>query len=165
MKNKYWFIPLFICCISSLGLSAQSISRQVVGSSGDYYTNAVFGDLHFTVGEVAVAQLQNEAEISEGFHRTYYQLLVYSEEPHSDAWDVQVFPNPTANLINIRLHTAQPNARYTLYNAMGQQIATGVLELYETQLDMTAFAAGAYWLTLFDKNNQQESFQIQKIKN
>ena len=38
---------------------AQDMPRQVVGNAGDYYQSVLFGNLHWTVGEIAVSRHEN----------------------------------------------------------------------------------------------------------
>jgi hypothetical protein len=70
MKKKLYFLSLLI----GMSLQAQSIERQVIGSSGTSFSNASV-QLDFTVGELVVSTLTDGSTIlTQGFHQT--NLLV-----------------------------------------------------------------------------------------
>jgi len=61
-----------------------------------------------------------------------------------------VFPNPTPQYFNIRLYeknTTNP-VNYTLYNALGQQVLSGVLTTDESLVDVSGLTDGIYFLYL-----------------
>ena len=67
---------LLIALISSAFASAQSLERQVIGSSGTSFSNAT-AQLDFTVGELAVTTLSNGTnDLTQGFHQTNLQVTI-----------------------------------------------------------------------------------------
>ncbi|MEL6973390.1 MAG: hypothetical protein AAFO02_24740, partial [Bacteroidota bacterium] len=78
-KPKFYLLSLALG-LGIFSLAAQDLPRTVIGNSGDYYDNLIFGSLHFTVGEIAVAEYGTDVQLGEGFHRSYYDLLVSSED-------------------------------------------------------------------------------------
>ena len=143
-------------------LSGQDMARSVVGNAGDYYENLLFGNLHFTVGEVAVSRFQNGQELDEGFHRVYYDLVVKTDSPLPEEWAVQVYPNPTTSFLRVELESFG-TVRAQLFNGTGQ----AVLDIPHLQsgeeLDLSLLPAGAYWLRLQDEEGRRGHFQVQKI--
>lgn len=146
----------------TIDLHGQDISRSVVGNNGSYYSNLIFGDLHFTVGEIAVSQFENDITLEEGFHHSYYELVVDTKEIVPLEWAVKVYPNPTSEYIHIDL----PNAAETqlfLYNSLGQLIIEKRFQTPTQDVDLNNLPAGTYWLRLSDDEGKQGSFQVQKI--
>ena len=160
MKTRLLFGLLFGLC--AFGASAQTTPRTVVGNAGDYYENLQFGNLHFTVGEVAVSNLQNGLVVSEGFHQGYYELLVSTDELPAPDWKVTVFPNPTADAVYVRTERDTP-ARGYLYDSRGRLLHEQPIAGGQTTFSLDRFPSGSYWLRLHDSLGGQRSFRIQKV--
>jgi hypothetical protein len=144
-------------------LSAQTMPRTVVSSSGEYLDNLLFGTLNFTVGEVAVNRYQGAMDLAEGFHRVYYDLVVSNEEVLPADWSVLVYPNPTTEYLKVEFSKQEDRVNAQLYSSTGQLILQQSDISYETELDLQALPAGTYWLRLIDETGRQGSFQIQKV--
>ena len=137
------------------------MAKSVIGSAGDYYVQPLFGNIHWTVGEIAVSRFDNELELGEGFHQTYFDLLVHLPTLAVD-WEVKVFPNPTASHINIQIPEEEIiTAR--LLAATGQLLQEHEQIQSSESFDLSLLPAGSYWLLLMNTKGQQQSFQIQKI--
>ena len=143
-------------------VDAQTMPRTVIGNAGGYYQNVVTGSLHWTVGEVAVSRFQEELELAEGFHQMYFDLLVDTKDIPTN-WDVQVYPNPTANWITVDFPpTEQITVR--LYANTGQLLYQNDDFFSGTKVDMTAFPEGTYILQLVDQNQQAHTAQVLKFR-
>lgn len=170
MKNNIYhrsiyikhFIVVLLIIIGLNQLPAQSIPHTVVGNAGGYYENLLFGNLHWTVGEVAVSLHQNGPSIGEGFHRAYFELIVSTDDVTLD-WDVKVFPNPTTDFLQIKLAGSEV-ANAQLFASNGQLLVNKDGLLSEAIFDFTSFPAGTYWLKLQGENGQQRSFQVIKVR-
>lgn len=154
---------LVILLASAGSLTGQDMPRTVIGNAGDYYDNLLFGSLHFTVGEIAVARYQNGLELGEGFHRAYYDLLVENEELLPLNWEVNIYPNPTTESIRIALPDLSPT-RAALYNSNGQLLWQETILTSLQELDLGAYPAGTYLLRLADETGREGTFRVLKIK-
>ncbi|WP_188112031.1 T9SS type A sorting domain-containing protein [Aquimarina sp. RZ0] len=68
---------------------------------------------------------------------------------------VSVYPNPTTGILNISNNT-QNRASYTIYNVVGQNIATGekiVNENENEKIDISAKNTGIYFITITSNNS------------
>lgn len=155
-----------ISILSLIGFSppllAQDMPRTVIGNSGNYYQHLLFGNLHYTVGEVAVDYHSSSITLAEGFHHAYYDLVVDTKEVFPEQWDIQVYPNPTAE----RIHVNLPDETFThlqLFNHLGQLVYKKETNSTSVDIDMSNLPSGAFWLTLNDANGRQASLQVQKI--
>ena len=158
---------IYYCSIASLllqaaPLSAQEMSRSVVGNAGDYFEHPLVGNIHFTVGEVAVAHYQNGLELGEGFHHLYYDLVVDTREPMPVDWQVNIFPNPATDELRIDWD-GEGELHAQLYNGTGQLLQSHNDLNVRHQLDVSQLPAGVYWLRLSDEQGHQRSYQVQKI--
>ena len=73
--------------------------------------------------------------------------------------DIIVFPNPLSTSITIKSNLL--TSSYTIYNALGGIVQTGVLTSLQTEVDLSALPNGTYQLTIGE--GQLTSFQL--IKN
>lgn len=141
---------------------AQEAARTVTGNAGDYYTNLQFGDLHWTVGEVAVSRFQSGISLAEGFHRMYFELVVETQEVQPEDWQVRLFPNPTAAYLQAEWPSGQPVSAQLL-SATGQPLKQ-INELYPgAPIDLTRLPAGTYFLQLEGGAHQRGTFRVLKI--
>lgn len=164
MKNTRIILTLTIglWMVLATSLAAQNMPRTVVGNAGDYYDALQFGNLHWTVGEVAVSLHQNGLELGEGFHQAYYELIVTTEDAGLN-WEVTIYPNPTADFLHLRF-PEQENIHAQLFGSSGELLISRENLSWESELDLNAYPAGTYWLRLQNQEGQQQSFQIMKIK-
>lgn len=73
--------------------------------------------------------------------------------------DLIVFPNPLSTSITIKSNLL--TSSYTIYNALGGIVQTGILTSLQTEVDLSALPNGTYQLTIGE--GQLTSFQL--IKN
>ncbi|HCE56786.1 MAG TPA: hypothetical protein DER09_03055 [Prolixibacteraceae bacterium] len=73
-----------------------------------------------------------------------------SKEP-----DIKIYPNPTADLLNIELgNEALPNASIKLINTLGACIFQNAIDNRKLTLNMTGYNAGIYYLQIEMNNNK-----------
>ncbi len=160
MQKPLFWLVLFIGL--SYSLSAQSIERTVIGSAGNYQTNAAVGNLHWTVGEISVETYQNTTVLSQGFHQLYYDLLVtpVSEIPGLE-FDVQVYPNPTTGWLNLETDLSGP-LDLSVTNLLGQKLLQQHISGPTKSIDLAQFSAGIYLLSVSQNGQHLGTFKIQK---
>jgi hypothetical protein len=136
---------------SFLTISAQKIKQDVIASAGGSKVNGNLS-ISWTLGETIVPMFRsadNKLILTNGFLQ---QLIVTSvEEPIDIRVEVQVFPNPAGEKVNVRL--AEPSdmkIQYSVVDAQGKPVKTGVIETGETeeQINLQNIPAGAYYLKL-----------------
>ena len=120
MKHLTLLIILFLM---GMKIEAQSISKQVIGSSGMALTNNTTS-INFTVGEVIIGEVENEITLHQGFWAKLVvnetlgnQILKNSTE------NVAIFPNPVINQLQVKYNIQNAeNYNLTLYDVNGKQI-------------------------------------------
>jgi len=162
LKSFFIIAMLWLFCLPPM-LWGQEISRSVVGNAGSYYQNLVFGNLHWTVGEVAVSRLQSETELGQGFHQSYYELFVETIDVLPTDWDVLIYPNPTADQLQVKIPSEEV-VELQLFSTQGQLLLTETKVHAEATLSLDHLPAGIYYLRLLDPSGNKKSFQIQKIQ-
>ena len=145
---------------------AQKISPQVISSAGNQHViNSI--SFEWTLGEVAVTTLQGSNNaITQGFHQPKY-VVTNIGEPLSGTEKINVYPNPTSDLIQIEIMLNNNRviyARITDINGKlvwdneykGKQVTESI--------SLKNYPNGNYFLNLsFDNGNSKQTFKIQKI--
>jgi len=102
--------------VSSVYFSgAQSLSPEVIGSAGDYFT-AAGGSIAFTVGEPMTETFSSSGNIlTQGFHQPW--PVVTGVTTVTGQMNVTVYPNPASQMLTIESTlewNVRPNSCSTL---------------------------------------------------
>ena len=160
MLRTSLFILLLCTCVSARKLAAQELTRSVVGSAGSYFSAVNVGNLHWTVGEVAVDRTQNGIVLERGFHQGNYELLstaVWSAPEIK--LSVSVYPNPTADRAHL---TGDWDAgdRLRVRDLLGRELAEQALPLGRAEVALGHFASGTYLLTIVRNGRPLQSMRV-----
>ena len=150
---------------SLMAVNAQSISSEVVATSGGHFQNGT-SQLSWTLGEVMIDTYSAGGTIvTQGFHQT--QLTVTSiDERNPFSLNVNVFPNPTSQFLNIGVEGEHTELSAKLYDMHGKLLVQESLRANQgsTQLDMSNLAMAYYILNVVDeKGKYSASYRINKI--
>jgi hypothetical protein len=144
---------------------AQSIAPQSVNSSGTKMSQAN-GSLSFTVGELLVLS-QTDIDgnlLGSGFSTGATLTTASIQESDSTVLDVSVFPNPTSDLVNIRInHSKLEQVVVSIVDLKGKVVYNGKYAGISNtiRINTTDYALGTYVLSL--KNNANQIYGIYKI--
>ncbi len=161
----FFAILLLFCGAGFQAVVAQSIGRSVVGAAGETDQHPDFGSLHWTVGELSVeTRQQNPVRLAQGFHQTYYNLIVSEESPEKPDWALKLFPNPTTELVT--LETAYSNdLQVSIFNMNGQALYTQKISGGGSNtFDLKDYPAGTYLLSVRDADQNIQTFKVLKIR-
>lgn len=141
--------------LSVLQLSAQSTSQSVVNATGASYKGTAY-QVDWSVGELALVDQMKSSNgqliITNGFLQPQAPA-VPDRNPHFNADEVRVLPNPTYDIVEINLLTAQQGwVNMEIYDTHGKivvrrkvpSLGFGHLE----RIDLTPHAAGTYFLRI-----------------
>ncbi|RKE92281.1 T9SS type A sorting domain-containing protein [Ichthyenterobacterium magnum] len=162
---KKLLLSLLLLFIATYITNAQSISKQVIGSSGLVISNGTH-TINFTVGETIVGLIQSDEAIHQGFWANMSEETTLGiETPLSNTNQISVFPNPATSFIKVSYNENANNFQTTLYDITGKQLyhikehAIG----NETKMDISHLPGGMYLLVLKEKSsNYKQSFKIIK---
>ncbi|MEI6410658.1 MAG: T9SS type A sorting domain-containing protein [Bacteroidota bacterium] len=101
--NRLLFFTLF-ACIANTNLNGQSamLCRQVLASAGKDGQHDV-RYFSYTVGESFTSTLSGtQFKTTEGFHQPELCKIVATENVDLAKWQIEIFPNPTEDYLNIR---------------------------------------------------------------
>lgn len=161
--NRVSTTVIVLLMILASPLAAQNMPRTVVGNAGDYYEALQFGNLHWTVGEVAVSLHQNGLELHEGFHQVYYELIVHTEEIAPN-WEVSIYPNPTTDFLQLKFAEGEQAASAQVFGSTGQLLINRENLQWEEEFDLRDFPAGSYWIRLLAADGRQQTYKVIKMR-
>lgn len=149
---------LFVPILSS----AQSVTPQVIGSSGDHFT-ASSGQLSWTLGEISIETYNGtSSQLTQGFHQPENGLVSISE--NQSQLFVNAYPNPFQN--NIQIEIANNEAQFTIVvmDALGKQVIKQKHTGTGPQIiSFENLASGIYYLSVSNSNEIIKTLKIQKM--
>ena len=140
---------IFLCtCALAQTLAGQELTRSVVGSAGTYFSTVNVGNIHWTVGEIAVDRTQNGIVLERGFHHGQYSLLSTAVWTAPEIqFDLTVFPNPTADLVHLRGDWLAAD-RLQVRDFLGRLISDQVMPPDQAEVSLGDEPSGTYLLTI-----------------
>ena len=157
-KTKTKTITLFLFCLVLTELKAQTLTPQVLSTAGTSFVNGT-NVLDWTLGEPATFTLDNGTNLlTQGFHQN--DLLITEIDNTENSFGVTVFPNPTADFVQIQFDKATDNNVIELFSVEGKLLLSETISATNVaQINMSNYANGTYLL----KVNKSKTYQI--IKN
>lgn len=150
--------------------SAQSVENKVLASTGKTLTHAN-ASIDGTLGEPFVKVLMNNGfTISQGFHQPEITIIPVKISEDGELVEisemteistakpagttrasVEIYPNPTADFVNIRIEGKHPGkGRILMYNMQGKLVNDTRFEGGFVSVEFTTEAPGNYILHLID---------------
>lgn len=159
-------VILLLIVLISYHIAGQSISKQVIGSSGQPISNGSY-TINFTVGEAIVGEVINGVNIHQGFWAELSNDETLTLETLINPLeDIQVFPNPVVNLVQIRFKLNETeNYKIQLFDINGKEIHNLKQTVQEQtkQLNISHLSSGMYLLTVRNpQSNYIKTFKILK---
>lgn len=155
---------LFGVFILVIGLAQSVNSQEVIGTTGDHFEGDN-GSLSWTLGEpVSETYSSGENILTQGFHQGHF-ILVYTGEKEEPETEVTVYPNPFADVLNIRFKQGDPteNTGYQIFDLTGKAVVSGRLNNPENQISLGRLANAQYILVIIDSStNFKETYSVLK---
>jgi hypothetical protein len=153
---KYLVIVLLV---ATMGYS-QSISKQVVGTSGKTLTNSNL-KLSYTVGEPIVGLMTAGGnQLGNGYYPAM-DLQALSVEDNVLDVQLKVYPNPTSQSLYVS-HPDMNSFGITIVDLNGKQLYSGTINK-EEPLDVSSYTQGMYLITIENTTtNKKNTYKIIK---
>jgi hypothetical protein len=153
---------LSILFLFSVNISAQDISKQVIGASGQTST-AGNNTMSFTLGETIVAPMYNEetlVQLGNGYYPSF-DLSVLSTESEEINLQMKVFPNPVVESLFIT-HPVEDNFNIQIIDITGKVILSK-MHNKNSAIPMNNYSSGTYFIKVTTKQtNQTNTYKIIK---
>lgn len=149
--------------VGMCNIFAQSLSPQVIASSGTTFTSAS-AKLEFTIGEVATSTLTAGGNtLTQGFHQPEIQFN--SLENYNPDFVFTLYPNPTEQLVTVE-SSKEENMQVHVYDANGKAIIVSSVFEQKITIDLQTLAAGSYIFRITTKDGKPlHSYTVLKKSN
>ncbi len=153
---------LIITAIFCLTLLININAQEVVSNSGNSFSNDNL-NVSWTLGETIINTEQStDKQLTQGFHQSKLVITAVKENIQAD-FSIIVFPNPTADYLNLTLEKIDANKlQFSLIDSNGKILSNTFPESNQTQIAMHQYPSGSYYLQVREKNNILKSFKIIK---
>lgn len=153
-------VIIYLAFLVGSALSAQELSRSVVGSAGSYFSAVNVGNIHFTVGEIAIDRTTNGLVLERGFHHGIYELLSTSvwSSPEVNL-SLTVFPNPTADQVNLSGDWNYED-RLRVTDLLGRPLLDRVLPLERAEVSLESYPSGTYFFTILREGRPLKTLRV-----
>ncbi|MFK5877894.1 MAG: T9SS type A sorting domain-containing protein [Flavobacteriaceae bacterium] len=156
MKKVFTIIALFIMVT---GFSQIAIEKSNISSGGASTTNGTLSMI-YSIGEIAVNETSSgNIHISEGFISSKI-LNVLGVIDYSSLENIQIYPNPTIDFVNINFGEL---GTYTIsiFNNLGKELKTIKTNKAKQQVSFENYADGVYIILI--KNSQNQLYKTFKL--
>ena len=160
MLRLYSILILFIAL--STQFIAQDLDHYVIGSDGGHSRNNQFS-LDYTIGEVVTEFGQDSANrnhLTQGFQQT--MLAIVSVEEHVQDIEIDVYPNPALDHLNVSIPTLQEDMQFALFDMQGKLIEQQKINSEAFTIGFSSMSTGNYLLVFSNKDQRIKTLQVQK---
>lgn len=157
MKNKKLKFSVLL-----LPLSLASFAQQGSAAAGGDGSGSG-GSVAYSVGQVVYTMnTGTNGSANEGVQQPY-EILTTEVKESKYSIALTAFPNPATHSLTLQIdHYNNEEMNYQLFDAQGKLLATKSITAKQTQIDMNAYAAGAYFINVIQTNQKIQSFKIIK---
>lgn len=169
MKTLLLFSTAFVASIAG---TAQTISREVIASAGDYSVSSI-GSLSWTVGETITETVQNGSIaiiLTQGFQQPDKDSVVGIRQVMNSDVFVSLFPNPATHILNITVkYDSDTKIQMHLLDMLGRIIRNDELSVSggnpsSHQIDVSGLASGMYMVRLTGEDGILGSYKWQRVE-
>jgi hypothetical protein len=160
LKNKALIFSVFILLGLTLliPVSAQTIERQVVSSSGTTYVQGGYS-LDFTLGEMMDTTLANGETLNQGFHQVWAVITAVGNNIAD--LEIRVYPNPMTNMLNIE---GTEKTIISLSDLQGRVWIRKQIEPGTETMDVSLLPIGTYFIRTSDEAGKRvKNFKLVKV--
>ena len=157
------FYPILLLFIAfSTQTLAQDLDHYVIGSDGGHSRNNQFS-LDYTIGEVVTEfgeDSLNNVHLTQGFQQT--MLAIVSVEEHVQDIEIDVYPNPAVDYLNVSIPTLQEDMQFALFDMQGKLIEQQKINSQAFTIGFSNMSTGNYLLVFSNKDQRIKTLQVQK---
>lgn len=159
-KTTALFTTKLTICL--LLFSGNFVAQNSINSAGGD-ASSIDGSISYTIGQVDFSNYSNASgEINLGVQQPF-EILLLSTHEYAQKWNVDVFPNPTADKVFVRMeeHTFG-KIKYELFDASGRLLLSGGVEETVQVIQMDNFSPATYLLKLSSDQSVLKTFRLVK---
>lgn len=158
MKKKLLGLALITSSISL----AQSVTPDVTATAGAHFAIPSI-QISWTLGETITQTLSNSsAQLTQGFQQSNISVVGVSDYDFS--YSVEAFPNPTIDVVRIKLSDNVTEGRLNIIDPTGKVIHEKEITESDFMLDFAPYSMGTYFLNLMNQDGVLlHTIRLQKI--
>lgn len=168
MKKLY--ITLLAVAGTVTFAAAQSLSPQVISSTGGFSNNGANGSLSYTVGEMTMVQTFSAGGniLTQGFQQPNDFTVGLLDVTKDEFGSFVVYPNPAVDNLSYGFSFPESGrVEIAVYNEVGQRMADVYNANYENGktvevLNVTNYAAGLYFMSVNFVGTNGKAYSISK---
>ena len=152
---------IFVLMLFSFGLSAQSISKQVIAPSGSTISNGN-NQLSYTSGEVVVGGMTAEDgsfQLGNGYYPSLDLETLNIESPMTNLL-VKIYPNPAKEVIFIT-HPISDSFKIFISDSTGKVLLQKEVGKQEP-VNIARYPNGTYLINVITEDKKTNSYKIIK---
>lgn len=160
MKKLIVLLNLLLC--TGISCHAQANPPDVFSSAGGEGTDGN-SHLSWTIGEPITETVSDGTNsLTQGFHQPWVEITTDVEDAIGSGSGISVFPNPTRHVLHVVYADETPaEDRLELMDAQGRLVHQGRIRSTSTDLDVTKYAPGNYFLRLLGEEGvTKRTFKI-----
>lgn len=145
---------LMFLMLGTIGVSAQIVSKQLIGSGGLTQSNGIH-KLSWSVGEPIVLLMTSEdgsVQLGNGYYPAM-DMTALSIEDNALELQVKVFPNPTSQMLYV-IHPEFNSFTIGITDLNGKQMYNGTIQK-GTPIDVSNYAQGMYLIAIKNEASKQ----------
>ncbi|MES2621461.1 MAG: T9SS type A sorting domain-containing protein [Bacteroidota bacterium] len=123
------------------------------------------GHLSNTVGQMDFITVSSTGgKMHQGIQQAQLEVMLVSdvEEP-GEAGNITIYPNPTALKVTLSVADAKDaEMSYTLLDLEGKQLEASNIKNSKTEINLEAFPASVYIITVLKDNREVKTFKVIK---
>ena len=136
--------------------------NAVVPAGGTASGNS--GSVTYTVGQIAVqTNSDGTASISEGVQQPYEISVVGVDDYPGITLNAVLFPNPTQGNVQLTIDNPQFEGDVKIFDSNGRFLLSKKIEGENTQLDLSPYATGTYYIKVCNGKVVMKTFKVVKM--
>lgn len=154
-------LTILLVAYVAFSVKAQELSPEIITSSGGNYTNQ-YASMTVTIGEPVIETISNsDATLTQGFQQCEIQINAIDKISNLDC-NINIFPNPTANIVNIELDKTLEKISLQICDAGGKILINQKIENESKMyINMQNQVPGIYYLKI-STGNKANNYKIVK---
>lgn len=151
----------FVLLTSSISFT-QSVTPDVTAAAGAHFAIPSI-QISWTLGEPITQTFSNaSAQLTQGFQQS--NLTVVGISDYDFSYTVEAFPNPTIDVVRIKLSENIANGRLNIIDPTGKVIHEKEITESDFMLDFAPYSQGTYFLNLTNENGVLlHTIRLQKL--
>lgn len=160
MKTLLYLIVLFSFVVTA---NSQILTPELISSSGDSYRDHILS-IEWSLGEIVVETVvDHNFTLTQGFHQAMVEITIINETKNT-GYDLNVFPNPAGEQLNIKASEIPENGLDVyIYSMFGEEVVRVHVESNFTSIPLHSLKPAEYIVRLFSENQEVKTLMLVKL--